>query len=258
MPRRHVELELVAEHVLADDGYLPGLRPRGHENVLSRAPVLPEDDALAAGDDVDERELEALLYDLMRREDGEEDIWDDELALEELPAERDAGTSRPRAEEAEPDAERHAEATASPERGVDPARVLRSALRDLRGAPESSDPEVRHNRRRLAAAFQGVDRFEPRNRHQLELRTVLIWLLEYMRRVCCQPGRAPVFEHWWAVAKVYARVLAAPEMATRKAWGIKTKLLELRANELTERRLQLILGRRKPPRGKRPADAKAR
>ncbi len=247
MSLRQAQLELLVEDVLADCGFLPGLRPRGHEAVLGDALALLEDDALAAGGDAGERQVEELLHGLMwRRPEAGGELFGDEQAPSQGdgdPAAGDPAASVPPRDSDRP--RRGAPREGCPGIGVDAMDVLHLALRDLSGAAAPADPQVRHNRRRLAGALQDVADFEPRNRHQAELRTLLIWLFDHLRRECCAPDRGAAFEHWWQVAKVYARVLACPEMATRKAWEIKTRLLELKAEELTERRLAQILGRRK-------------
>jgi hypothetical protein len=105
--------------------------------------------------------------------------------------------------------------------------------------------QARRNRRRVAAARRGVEGFKTRNRHQVELKTLLIRILDHMRRECCEPGQAPFFEHWRAVYRVYRRILGEPEMATRQASDVLARLLELEPDDLTERRLDFVLGRRK-------------
>ncbi len=215
MPIREALLELLAEDVLSDHGFLPGLKPRGHEAVLGDALIhsFTEDNALTAGEDGDQLREAALLDELTWRQ-REEEIHEPD---DEQP--RDAGEDR----------------AGDPE----PPAPYPSKFPEEPRAPEAAPPTPEP--RRLADARREVEAFEARNRHQTELKTLLILILDHISRL--PPSD---LEHWWAVARVYRRVLAAPEMATSKAWAVLSRLLDLRADQLTKRRLEHVLGRRKP------------
>ncbi len=75
---------------------------------------------------------------------------------------------------------------------------------------------------------------------QAELRTLLLAMLDRLRRRPSAIGR------WRPYLEVYRRLLSAPELASPRGQKMLDELLELRADELTERRLELVLDRRKP------------
>lgn len=118
--------------------------------------------------------------------------------------------------------------------------------REPRGRRRRSRPRAaRGKRAATSAARRDVEAFKTGNRHQVELKTLLIRILDHLRRECCEPEQAAFFEHWRAVFRVYRRVLGEPEMATRQAHAVLAQLLDLEAGDLTERRLEFVLGRRK-------------
>ncbi len=271
MSAREPELELVVRDIFSDDGFIPGLRPRLHLDVLGEglAAYPAEHDAVADGEDADEQKLEALLDGLMRRQqEGESHARSDEepqATGEGSPGDPEPSSQKPQAEEPPPAADRHHRADGALERArqgrglrdrlesVDPHPL---ALRDSQTtrhpealeAPEPArlTPEVRHNLERLEHARRGVESFEAGNVHQTELRRLLILILDHMTFEHCKPGEGPDFERWWAVVRTYRRILATPEMASRGARSVLNNLLELEPDKLTQRHLEYALGRRKP------------
>ncbi len=75
---------------------------------------------------------------------------------------------------------------------------------------------------------------------QVELKTLLLAMLDRLRR------RATAFGHWRPYLEVYRRLLTSPELASPRGQRVLDQLLDLPAGELTERRLELLLDRRKP------------
>lgn len=204
-------IELLLADLFFEDGFRPGLRLRDHRAVLGGGvdAEAAEAVALAVAGDLDEQQAERLLTDLMSRR--------------ERPADGD-----------EPDAEEpDAEETASEE--------IVSAEPDF---PVPA-PEARHNVRRLERARRDVEAFATRNIYQAELRTVVLVIVDHMRREHCTAGEEAEFERWWAVLEIYRRVLAAPEMAAASARTVLPKVLGLDHDKLTEQRLEHALGRRK-------------
>ncbi len=106
--------------------------------------------------------------------------------------------------------------------------------------------EARHNVRRLERARRGVEAFATRKIYQAELKIVVMVIVDHMRREHCLLGEEADFERWWSVLEIYRRILAAPEMAAASARTVLPKLLRLEHGQLTEQRLEDVLGRRKP------------
>ncbi|MCP4006615.1 MAG: hypothetical protein GY725_20745 [bacterium] len=174
--------ELLLEDALSDSisrkdgGFLPGLRPRDHGEVLG---------AVFAGG-LDEQEAERLLHDLMSRRQPAP-------AESEEPPEADESSFGDRA------------SAASGQEAVDPGPG------DLETPAPPPTPESRRNVRRLEAARREVGAFEPRNAYQAELRTVLFAIMDHMSRLAlsgrtsrkhCEPGEEADCERWWAVLEV--------------------------------------------------------
>ncbi len=65
-------------------------------------------------------------------------------------------------------------------------------------------------------------------------------MLDRLRRQPSAIGR------WRPYLEVYRRLLTSPELASPRGQRVLDQLLDLPAGELTERRLELLLDRRKP------------
>ncbi len=200
--------EILLEDPFEDDGFCPGLRPRGHQAVLDKglAVRLAEDCALAG-----------------------------EAVAAESPSRIEAGVETPGPRPVaitEPRGACHPDEIAAPVTMAPPVAV-------------ASQAEVRRNLRRLASARRAVLAFTAGIDPQRELKALLLRIFDHLRREHCRPGGASGFERWWAVVRVYRRILAAPELASKGAWTRLDYLLSLTADELTGRRLELASGRRK-------------
>ncbi len=208
------DLELLLEDVLSDYGFLPGLRPRDHRNILGDGVANSAPDL--AGE-FEEQRAERLFNDFMQRG-----------ALDEESAEM--GPPAPGVSVSTTAQQKATPALKTCER-PDPPKVA---------------PAARRNIRRLEEARCDVEAFEPRNVYQAELRNLLFAAIDHVRREHCKPGEEADFGRWWNILETYRRILAEPEMATPSARSILPKVLDLEPDELTERRLEHALGRRKP------------
>ncbi len=200
--------EVLLADLLSEDGFTPGLRPRDHRAVLGSdagAATVEVGDALAVAGDLDGRQAERLLNDLMNR-----------------PSECPPGGQ-------EPD-----------EAGDGSSGELLAAV------PPPLTPEARRRVQRLEEARREVEALDPRNIYQDELGTLLLAMIDHVRREHCKPGAAADFGRWWVVLEIYRRVLSAPEMFGASARTVLPKVLDLAHDELTERRLDYALGRLKP------------
>ena len=165
-----------------EHGFIPGLKPRGHEALLSESPAnqaAPDLDAASARD------------------------------LREPPGPLEPpNESRP-----------------------EPRSVQSRAI-------------VQRNLRRLVAARPSVTAIQPCNTPQKELRALVLAILRHLSKEHCKLGQEVEFERWWAVVRVYRRVLCEKEMKEPGARAVLRDLLLLKADELTERKLEYVLRRR--------------
>lgn len=132
---------------------------------------------------------------------------------------------------------------------VEVAESRRQDVEGCRRSEESPADPVHHDREgdgryQLDHARREVEAFRTSRPHQAELKAILLRIFGHL---AAEPAGSAEIARWWPVVKVYLRVLTSPEMASRKAGRILKKLLALRAEELTERRLLLVLGRRRSP-----------
>lgn len=207
------DVAVVDLYAVTLDGFFPGLRPRGHEEVLGEGLAFA---AEAAG--ATEAEIEAEIL---------TEVWE---SLGEA--------AEPLHEEEQPEIDvLEPPPAAPPPPSAPPVPVP---------VPADAAPIPR----RLVRARRRIVAFRPVNVYQKQLRKLLLVITDHLRRRCGRPGE-PAFERWWRVLEVYLRMLETPEMAAPKARRVLPKLLELVADDLTERRLQLVLGRRTRKRKKR-------
>ncbi len=89
--------------------------------------------------------------------------------------------------------------------------------------------EAERNLRRLEAARRVIEPFEPINPCQLEVKAILIVMMDHLEREYCQPG-APLdeeraFDHWMWRLKRFWRALESPAMAGGRARTVLSMLL---------------------------------
>lgn len=89
--------------------------------------------------------------------------------------------------------------------------------------------EAEKNLRRLEAVRRAVEPFEPTNPCQLEVKAILVAMMDHMERAYCQPG-APLdeeraFDHWMWRLKRFQRALESPELASAQARAALSALL---------------------------------
>lgn len=183
--------------------FIPGLRPRGHENVLYR-------DAAAVIrhlPPVDEEDSCAMLA-------PEQDASEQDSRNQ--PAGIPAGRPRSATSQRPP---RSCGTVVDPL--VDP--VVDPGLQALR-------EEARHNLHRLQDARGEIAAVTVHNRYQRELRGLILSILNYLEEAHCRPGEAPEFDRWWRVVCDYGRVLVSPEMASKRARTVLDNLLKRRGD----------------------------
>ncbi len=78
------------------------------------------------------------------------------------------------------------------------------------GAEAARRARARRARRDLLA-------FPCGNPHQRKLRNVALAMVGYMEEHWCAAGHEYDFDRWWQVVAYYARVLASPDLAGRRA-----------------------------------------
>ena len=105
-------------------------------------------------------------------------------------------------------------------------------------AAEPAVEPVRSDPRLPAEVRRSIERFEPRNPYQRQLRSLLIRMMLHIERDCPPPGVTPLdysrdFHSWWRILHIYRWILLSPAMATRRARAVLDKLLKLDEHELT-------------------------